>query len=129
MFKTWDLFFDSMVLLNLSNVCQLPEYVSKKKIPLIINGIQNCIKNGANSNSHIIYIQYINKLLQEKRLLTEEDKMKVEKFRREFEPKNLPDDVYQSGRYVTGNGTNMPGGFGFFGGAFNNTGMNMQFGA
>lgn len=40
--------------------------------------------------------------------MTDEDRMKVEKFKKEFEPKNLPDEIFQSGRYHTGSDTNRP---------------------
>jgi hypothetical protein len=39
--------------------------------------------------------------------MTDEDRMKVLKFRREFEPKSLPDEVVQSGLFVTGSDTNL----------------------
>lgn len=33
--------------------------------------------------------------------------MKVSKFKREFEPKSLPDEVYQSGLFTFGSDSNM----------------------
>jgi hypothetical protein len=40
--------------------------------------------------------------------MTEEDRIKVQKFKREFEPKNLPDEIFERGTFVTGTNTNLP---------------------
>lgn len=50
--------------------------------------------------------------LQERRLLTDSDQEKVIRFKREFEPNALPDDVFHSGLYRAGSDTNMSNGYG-----------------
>lgn len=40
--------------------------------------------------------------------MTDEDRVKVLKFKRDFEPKNLPDEIFERGNYITGTNTNLP---------------------
>eukprot|EP00347_Sterkiella_histriomuscorum_P003197 403365218 len=61
----------------------------------------------------------------ENRLLTDEDKMKVVRFKKEFEPKNLPEEVYQNGLFVSGSDTNLLNNL-TFGGSFNQGGSIAQ---
>ena len=57
--------------------------------------------------------------------MTDEDKMKVVRFKKEFEPKNLPEEVYQSGLFVSGSDTNLLNNL-TFGGNFNQGGSIVQ---
>lgn len=45
--------------------------------------------------------------MQEDRLLNAEDRDKVNRFRREFEPRNLPDEIMRSGQFIAGSESQM----------------------
>lgn len=51
--------------------------------------------------------------------------MKVLNFKKDFVPKNLPDDIYQRGQYITGSDTNLSRNLGY-GGVYNQNDAYMQ---